>query len=487
MKGREKVKLSRNLALTLRVTAVLALGAALVPILASPAQAQTATTTAVADNSSVVTGGTLIFTATVSPTPDGGTVTWSVTDPNGNSVICPDSTVNGSGQATCTVSDAIAGNYSATATYDGDTSYDGSFGSDTTAEVDKASSGTSVIDSSSGVDTGGSFTFTAAVTGPGITPTGTVTWIVTDPNSSPVICAVSTLDGSGQATCTVSDAIAGNYSATATYGGDTNYSGSFGLDTTASVGTATSTTSVSFSGSTTAGSPETVTATVSPTDSGGTVSFSTTLGGNSVTLPASCTSATLSSGKATCTFTPASAGTYAFTANYSGDSNYGSSSGTGSVVVVAGGGGGGGGGAPPPPVSTTITQTAPFSNSTTPAKSASFTNTLATTGNTGTVTFVTTSTPPGSAGGIRVASSGVVTTTYASSAHPLLAKRFPSPSGLTAARPANERAGRPKPEDVSPRPALRLRAPSCPPADWARQHGTTRPSVLGHSGKQPSI
>ena len=215
----------------------------------------------------------------------------------------------------------------------------------------------------------------------------------------------------------MSDAIAGNYSATATYGGDTNYSGSFGLDTTASVGTATSTTSVSFSGSTTAGSPETVTATVSPTDSGGTVSFSTTLGGNSVTLPASCTSATLSSGKATCTFTPASAGTYAFTANYSGDSNYGSSSGTGSVVVVAGGGGGGGGGgAPPPPVSTTITQTAPFSNSTTPAKSASFTNTLATTGNTGTVTFVTTSTPPGSAGGIRVASSGVVTTTGALSA-----------------------------------------------------------------------
>ena len=91
-------------------------------------------------------------------------------------MICPDSTVNGSGQATCTVSDAIAGNYSATATYDGDTSYNGSFGSDTTAEVDKASSGASVIDSSSGVDTGGSFTFTAAVTGPGITPTGTVTW-----------------------------------------------------------------------------------------------------------------------------------------------------------------------------------------------------------------------------------------------------------------------------------------------------------------------
>ncbi len=40
LKGREKVKLSRNLALTLRVAAVLALGAALVPMLATPAQAQ---------------------------------------------------------------------------------------------------------------------------------------------------------------------------------------------------------------------------------------------------------------------------------------------------------------------------------------------------------------------------------------------------------------------------------------------------------------
>ena len=80
------------------------------------------------------------------------------------------------------------------------------------------------------------------------------------------------------------------------------------------------------------------------------------------------------------------------------------------------GGGGGGGGAPPPPASTMITQTAPLSSSTTLAKSTSFTDTLATTGNTGAVTFVTTSAPPGSAGGIRVSSSGVVTTTGALSA-----------------------------------------------------------------------
>ena len=313
LKVREKVKLSRNLALTLQVAAVLALGAALVPILAGPAQALLPSTTVVTDNSP-------------------------------------------------------------------------------------------------GVDAGGSFIFTATVTGSGLTPTGTATWSVTDPNGDPVSCPDSTLDGSGQATCTVSNAIAGTYPATVTYGGDSNYGSSSGSDTTAEVGKASSTTSVSFSGSATVGSPETVTAAVSPTDNGGTVSFSVTLGGNPVALPAPCTGAGLSLGEATCTFTPTLAGIHTFIASYWGDSSYGSSSGTGSVtvsaVVVP----------PPPPTPTTITQAAPFSNSTTPAKSASFTNTLATTGNTGAVTFVTTSAPPGSAGGIRVSSSGVVTTTGALSA-----------------------------------------------------------------------
>ena len=65
---------------------------------------------------------------------------------------------------------------------------------------------------------------------------------------------------------------------------------------------------------------------------------------------------------------------------------------------------------------TTITQTTPFSNSTTSTNSSSFTDALRATGNTGAVTFTTTSAPPGSAGGIKVSSSGVVTTTGALSA-----------------------------------------------------------------------
>ena len=87
--------------------------------------------------------------------------------------------------------------------------------------------------------TGGSFTFTATVSGPGVTPTGTLTWSVTDPLARVVTCANSTLNGTGQGTCTILSAIAGIYSATASYAGDVNYSGSSGTDTAASVGKGT--------------------------------------------------------------------------------------------------------------------------------------------------------------------------------------------------------------------------------------------------------
>ena len=215
-------------------------------LFAAPAGATDSSSTAVADNASgLATGGTLIFTATVTGagvTPT-GTVSWTVTDPNGAAVACPPSTLDGSGDGTCTVTDVIAGTYSATADYGGDTNYGSSTGQDTAASISKAQSSTGVTDTAAGVATGGSFTFTATVSGPGVTPTGAVSWTVTDPNGHAVSCAPSTLNGSGVGTCTVTDVIAGTYSATADYGGDANYTGSSSEDT-ASVGEATSSTAV---------------------------------------------------------------------------------------------------------------------------------------------------------------------------------------------------------------------------------------------------
>ena len=83
--------------------------------------------------------------------------------------------------------------------------------------------------------------FTATVVGDpaGVIPTGTLTWTVTDPLSHAVTCPDSTtLDATGKGTCTIADALAGTYSATASYGGDTNSTArSMGLDTTAIVKT----------------------------------------------------------------------------------------------------------------------------------------------------------------------------------------------------------------------------------------------------------
>ncbi len=73
---------------------------------------------------------------------------------------------------------------------------------------------------------GDNLVFTDTITGTGgITPTGTVTWTVTGPNGTLVCSSTTTLSGSGStatATCTLDDVIAGPYSASAVYSGDSN-------------------------------------------------------------------------------------------------------------------------------------------------------------------------------------------------------------------------------------------------------------------------
>ena len=321
------------IAFTTTVLCALSLG-----LFAAPAGATDSSSTVVADNSSgLATGGTLTFTATVTgagATPT-GSVTWTVTDPNGAAVACPPSTLDGSGDGTCTVTNVIAGTYSASADYGGDTNYDSSTGQDSAASISTATTGTTVNDNAAGVATGGSFTFTATVSGPGVTPTGTVSWTVTDPNGHAVSCAPSTLNGSGDGTCTVTDVIAGTYSASADYGGDTNYTGSSGEDT-ASVGEATSSTVVADNSSGVAtGGTLTFTATV--TGAGATPTGSVTW---TVTDPngaaVACPPSTLDgSGDGTCTVTNVIAGTYSASADYGGDTNYDSSTGQDSAASIS--------------------------------------------------------------------------------------------------------------------------------------------------------
>ena len=80
------------------------------------------------DNSgSVSTGGTLVFTATVGG-PGGiptGSVVWT-----GSACSTFTTVLSPLGVATCSITDARPAAYGVTATYDGDTNYNGSFGTE---------------------------------------------------------------------------------------------------------------------------------------------------------------------------------------------------------------------------------------------------------------------------------------------------------------------------------------------------------------------
>ena len=286
-------------------------------------------------------GTPVTYTATVTGSGDTPSGTTTFYD-NGTAISsCGTNGVvglNASGSATCTVSypNTTASPHAITASYSGDDVYNSVAGSADTVSVSEVVSAlpASVAVINNTVSSGGTLIFTATVSGSDGTPTGSVTWLLSGPGSP--TCSNSMLSG-GVTACSITNAQAGAYTAAASYGGNSVYSGSSGSDTTATVTMAATTTTVSFSGSASVGSSETVTATVAPTDNGGTVNFTATLGTSPVSLPAACTGADLSSGKATCIFTPASPGSYSFTAGYSGDSNYTTSSGTGPLSVAASG------------------------------------------------------------------------------------------------------------------------------------------------------
>ncbi len=202
------------------------------PIYASTVAKANPTVSVIDNTPGVLTGGDLVFTATVTgiggvkPT---GTAMWTVTGPGGATKSCPSPTgPTGSSNVvtyTCSISGALAGSYTAKAAYPGDSNYTSASGTDSTANVAKLMPMVSVIDDS--LDGGGTVTFTATVAGAGgVTPTGPVMWSVKVPGGATKSCPSPT-GPSGTSnvatyTCAVPRAEAG--SATATYDpGDANY------------------------------------------------------------------------------------------------------------------------------------------------------------------------------------------------------------------------------------------------------------------------
>jgi hypothetical protein len=197
------------------------------PVTLAPA---TSTTIVVDNSSSIVTGNTLTYTATVNA-PTGvaaipaGTVAWAVT----GAANCTTSTTTlTSGVATCSIASAQAGTtYSATATYTPtDNRFTASSGSDTSAVVGHAQPTTPTITDlpSSGIF-GGGFTAAVSTNGDGTKSVATTT---------PAVCATNGLAVTyvGVGTCSVF--------AQVTQGAD--YLGDSGASQSFTIGRATATT-----------------------------------------------------------------------------------------------------------------------------------------------------------------------------------------------------------------------------------------------------
>lgn len=192
-------------------------------------------------------GSPFTFTATINqpagaPAPT-GTITWSGT---GLPLTCTSAPMplptTAPYSVQCTVSNGSLGSYTATAAYSGDGNYMSGTNSDTVVISQYSGTMTVTCTSPSNCTTsnqhkGNAIAFTAELVPPAgaPAPTGTVTWSLTvtttqgqNQTTTPVSCDTSTTTwpaspGPYQVTCTISSDVAGSYSVTASYAGDTNY------------------------------------------------------------------------------------------------------------------------------------------------------------------------------------------------------------------------------------------------------------------------
>ncbi len=293
--------------------------------------------------SSPVLGGTITYTATITgitgASAPAGSITWSVT---GQATSCASTTGPIAGGIstqtifTCVVNVPKAGNYSASATYAGDTNYTAlSATTLTTVTIAKAAPSVVLTGSGTGV-LNGTLVFTATVTGTtgASVPTGTVTWTLSGTGGATSCTSTPAPTTSGVVTtylCDVTAANYGTYVGTVNYGGDTNYLTVTSNSVTLGLSQVTPTISVVASASPTLGGTTTLTAIVTGPPGGakpGGVMAWTVTNPQGASVPCTTTTAALTPSDPTiataysCTFPTAIAGNYSAQANFPGDLNY---------------------------------------------------------------------------------------------------------------------------------------------------------------------
>jgi hypothetical protein len=292
------------------------------PVLTQTVNPVTSTTSMTATPNPVALGAPVTFAATVTGT--GGTPTGLVTFKDGATTI-GSAAVDGTGHASLAISSLASGAHSITAVYGGDATFGASTSPAIALQVNSSgatASTTGLTATPNPVTAGAPVTFTAAVTGSGGTPTGTVTF-----KDGATTIGTVPLDGTGHASFATSSLGTGNHTITAVYNGDSTYAASTSPGLSLSVnpgggggGGTTTTTSLSSSADpSVARQPVIFTALVA--GGGGTPTGTVTFKDGSVTLGA----ATLAAGSASLTVASLIAGTHTITAAYGGDATFAAS------------------------------------------------------------------------------------------------------------------------------------------------------------------
>jgi len=284
-------------------------------VLSQTVNKATSTTGVVSSLNPSLVSQTVTFTATVSGQ-YGGTPTGTVTFKQGATILGTVALSNG--QASYSVTYTTNGTRSITATHSGDGNFLGSTSATLSQVVNKVSTTTAITSSSNPSSVKLAVTFTATVTSTNTSlalssPSGTVTF-----RNGSTTLGTGTLSG-GVATFTTSSLPAGTQLITATYGGDTNYTGSVSPKLSQVVSGMATTTAVSSSlNPSSYGQSVTFTATVAPTSGTGVPTGSVTFKSGTTTLA----KVTLVSGAASYSTTALTVGMKSITEVYSGDSTY---------------------------------------------------------------------------------------------------------------------------------------------------------------------
>jgi hypothetical protein len=274
------------------------------------------TATAVTLNTSaanLLAGKPVSLTASV--TSSTGVPTGSITFNDGATVLGT-AALSGQGGATLTINSLPVGTNSITATYSGDANYTSNSSSPLTETVSLAQPIVTLSGPANAVDVGSSVLLTGTLSGPGVTPTGTLSVM-----DGAAILASQTLAANGRFSFSTSSLALGTQTLSVVYSGDSDNTPATSGAISVTIQQAPTATALSTSTNPgTVGQSITLTASVASESTGvsGTVSFTdgaTVLGGAPLTA----------GGTVSLTLPALGFGVHSITASYSGDASHAAS------------------------------------------------------------------------------------------------------------------------------------------------------------------